>query len=91
MLFTARRVFSGEGDYIRNIKCLCRLGHCLSRIGFVVLNGKDHVFRAYHMREYFRALYDLFGITLHDRIVCRDIRLALSAIDNQRMNALIAI
>ena len=76
---------------IRNIERLCRLGHCLSRIGFVVLNGEDHVFRAYHVREYFRALDDFSGIALHDRIVCRDIRLALSAIDNQRMNALITI
>ena len=70
MLLTARGVLGGEGNHISNIERFCCLGHRLSRIGFVVFNGEDHILGAYHVRKYFRALDDLLGITLHDRIVC---------------------
>src|SRR5690554_3278297 len=89
LFFPARGILGGENRYL-NIGILNSLAQSSNGFRFVVLYTDHYPFRlAQQVRQNLRARDYFIGAQTHQHIVGGNIRLALSAVDNQGINKMV--
>ncbi len=78
----------GHGDHFHVLMLVVqhRLLHGGDGFRFVVLDADQHFFRIQQFAQHFRAAQDVGGTFAHQHVVAGDVRLALGAVEHQRLD-----